>query len=68
MVGVRAHREVEDPERQIGVVVCLDRILQNVGRRLMEIVDEDPIWRRNPPGSQFCEKIDGIIVLSGDMV
>ena len=32
------------------------------------VVDEDPIRRRNPPDSQFCEKIGGIVVLSGDMV
>ena len=34
----------------------------------MKVVDEDPIWRRNPPGSQFCEEIDGIVVLSGDVM
>ena len=34
----------------------------------MEIVDEDPIQRWNPPGSQFCEEISGIVVLSGDMM
>ena len=34
----------------------------------MEVIDEDPIWRRNPPGSQFCEEIGGIVVLSGDMM
>ena len=34
----------------------------------MKVVDEDPVQRRNPPGSQFCEKIGGIIVLSGDMM
>ena len=34
----------------------------------MKVVDEDPVWRQNPPGSQFCEKIGGIIVLSGDMM
>ena len=39
-----------------------------MGRRLVEIVDEDPIWRRNPPGNQFCEVISGIVVLSGDMM
>ena len=39
-----------------------------MGRWLMEIVDEDPIWRWNPPDSQFCEKIGGIVVLSGDMM
>ena len=34
----------------------------------MKVIDEDPVRRRNPPGSQFCEKIGGIVVLSGDMV
>ena len=34
----------------------------------MEIIDEDPIRRWNSPGSQFCEKISGIVVLSGDMM
>jgi len=34
----------------------------------MEVIDEDPIWRWNPPGSQFCEEIGGIVVLSGDMM
>ena len=34
----------------------------------MDIVDEDPVRRWNPPGSQFCKKIGGIIVLSGDMM
>ena len=34
----------------------------------MKVIDEDPIWRWNPPGSQFCEKIGGIVVLSGDMM
>ena len=34
----------------------------------MKVIDEDPIWRQNPPGSQFCKKIGGIIVLSGDMM
>ena len=68
LVGVGARREVRTPECQIGVGVCVDRILQNSGRRLVEIIDEDPIWRRNPPGCQFCEKIGGIVVLSGDMM
>ena len=39
-----------------------------MGRWLMEIIDEDPIWRRNPPGNQFCEEVGCIIVLSGDMM
>ena len=34
----------------------------------MEVIDEDPIQRWNPLGSQFCEKIGGIIVLSGDVM
>ena len=34
----------------------------------MEIVDEDPAWRWIPPGGQFCEKIDGIVVLSRDVM
>ena len=34
----------------------------------MEIVDEDPIWRQNLPGSQFYEEIGGIVVHSGDMM
>ena len=32
----------------------------------MEIVDEDPAWSRLSPSGQFCEKIGGIIVISGD--
>ena len=39
-----------------------------MGRWLMEIVDEDPARRRIPPGGQFCEKIGGIVVLSGDVM
>ena len=34
----------------------------------MKVIAEDPIWRRNPPGSQFCKKIGGIVVLSGDVM
>ena len=34
----------------------------------MEVVDEDPARRRILPGGQFCEKIGGIVVLSGDMM
>ena len=34
----------------------------------MKVVDEDPIRSRNPPGSQVCEKIGSIVVLSGDMM
>ena len=34
----------------------------------MEIIDEDPTRGWIPPGGQFCEKIGGIVVLSGDMV
>ena len=39
-----------------------------MGGWLVEVIDEDPAWRWIPPGGQFCEKISGIIVLSGDMV
>ena len=34
----------------------------------MKVIDEDPVRRWNPPGSQFCKKIGGIIVLVGDMM
>ena len=34
----------------------------------MEIVDEDPAQGQIPLGSQFCEKIGGIIVLSGSVM
>ena len=34
----------------------------------MKVIDEDPIWRWNPPGSQFCEEVSGIVVLLGDMM
>ena len=34
----------------------------------MEVVDEDPTWGWVSPGGQFCEKIDSIVVLSGDLV
>ena len=34
----------------------------------MEVVDEDPAWRQIPLGGQFCEKIGGIVLLSGDMM
>ena len=34
----------------------------------MDDVDEDPAWRWIPPGSQFCKKIGGIVVLSGDVM
>ena len=34
----------------------------------MEIVDEDPARRRISPGGQFCKKISGIVVLSGDVM
>ena len=39
-----------------------------MGRWLVEIIDEDPIWIRHPPSSQFCEEVVGIVVLSGDMM
>ena len=34
----------------------------------METIYEDPAQRLIPPGGQFCEKIDGIVVLSGDVM
>ena len=34
----------------------------------MEIVDEDPVWGRIPPGGHFCEKIGGGVVLLGDVM
>ena len=39
-----------------------------MGRWLMEIIDEDPIWRRHPPGHQFYKEIGGIVVLLGHMM
>ena len=34
----------------------------------MDVVDEDPAWRWIPPGGQFCKKIGGSVVLSGDVM
>ena len=34
----------------------------------MDVVDEDPAWGWILPGGQFCKKIGGIVVLSGDMM
>ena len=34
----------------------------------MEVIDEDPAWRRISLGGQFCEEIGGIVVLSGDVM
>ena len=48
--------------------MCLDQTFQDTGGRLVKVVDEDPARGWISPGSQFCEKIDGIIVLSGDMM
>ena len=48
--------------------MCLDQTFQDVGGRLVDVVDEDPAWRWISPGGQFCKKIGGIIVLSGDMM
>ena len=62
--GVR----VGAPERRVGVGVCLDLTFQDAGGRLTEVVDKDPAWRQIPPGGQFCEKIGGIIVFSGEMM
>ena len=39
-----------------------------MGRWLVEIIDVDPIWRQNLPGSQFRGEVGGIIVLSGDLM
>ena len=71
--GVRAPERrfgvgVGAPERWVGVRVCLDRTFQDAGRWFVKVVDERPVRRRNPPGSQFCEKIGDIVVLLGDMV
>ena len=59
---------VEALGRWLGIRVCLDQTFQDAGGWLMKVVDEDPIQRWNPPGSQFCEKISGIVVLSWDMM
>ena len=34
----------------------------------MDVVDEDSAWGWIPPGGQFCKKIGGIVVLSGDVM
>ena len=34
----------------------------------MKVINEDPVRRRNPRGSQFCKKIGGIIILLGDVM
>ena len=34
----------------------------------MDVVDDDPAWGWIPPGGQFCKKIGGIVVLSGDVM
>ena len=34
----------------------------------MEVNDEDSAQRRIPPRGQFCEKIGGGVVLSGDVM
>ena len=56
------------PRRRLGVKLRLDRTFHDAGERLMDIVDEDPTWGWIPPSSQFCKKIDGIVVLSGDVM
>ena len=48
--------------------MCLDQTFEDMGRWLVEIVDEDPARRQIPPSGQFCEKISGIVVLSGDVM
>ena len=70
-IGGRRHHGgtgVEAPERRVCIRVCLDRTFQDVGRWFVKVIDVDRVRRWNPPGSQFCEKIGGIVVLSGDMV
>jgi len=68
--GRRRHggTEVGAPKCQVGIGVCLDQTFQDAGGWLAEVVDEDPVQRQDPPGSQFCEKIGGVIVLSRDMM
>ena len=39
-----------------------------MGGWLMEIIDKDLARRWIPPGGQFCKKIGGIVVLSGDVM
>ena len=34
----------------------------------MDVIDEDPAWRRIPPGGQFYEKLGGIVVFLGDVM
>ena len=34
----------------------------------MELIDEDPAQKRIRPSGQFCQKISGIVVLSGDVM
>ena len=34
----------------------------------MDVTDEDPAWGWISPGGQFCKKIGGIVVLSGDVM
>ena len=52
----------------VGVRVCLGRTFQDTSGWLVEVIDEDPAWGQASPGGQFCKKISGIIVLSGDMM
>ena len=42
--------KVGAPECQVGIGMCLDRTFQDVGGRLVEVIDEDPAWRRILPG------------------
>ena len=53
------------PGRWPGVGLCLGWTFQDAGGWLVEVVDEDPAWGWVSPGGQFCEKIYGIVVLSG---
>ena len=67
-VRVGAHRGVGAPECQIGVGARLGRIFMDADRQLVKVIYKDPIGGRFPSGRQFCEEVDGIIVLSRDMM
>ena len=67
-IGGRHHHrgtKVGAPERQVGIRVCLDQTFQDAGGWLMKVIDEDPIWRRNWPGSQICEKLAASLSIRG---
>ena len=58
----------EPLERQLAIGVCLGRTFQDVGGRLVDVVDEDSAQGRISPGGQFCEEISGVIVPSRDVM